>query len=744
MTLPQPDLESQPEQIQDENSELNLLDLLDVVLDNRWLVAVVTGFVIALGAGYAFLSNPIYEADSLIQVEDTKSGNVGGLLGDAASLFEIRSPATAEIEILRSRLVVGRAVQNLSLDLSVTPRYLPLVGRWLARRATGPSAPRFLGVRGYVSGNESLTVERFEVPPAQEGERFSVVLTAQGYDLLSPDDALLGKSKVGQPLEFALAGVPGHLLVTGVTGEPGATFYLVRSSLLQETEELQRRLNISEQGRQSGVIRASLEGDDPVRIARALNEIGALYVRQNIERKAAEAEKTLGFLSSVLPQLRTQLEDSEKNFNQFRNQRGTFDLGIEAKVVLDQAVALQTNLLTLQQKRQELTARFTALHPSVQAVDEQIRSINVEITAVNARVNTFPSVEQDLLRLTRDVKVNTDLYVSLLNSSQQLRLVKEGKVGNVRIVDVAAVPEVKVKPKRTLVLVAAAALGLLAGIAFAFVRNSLRHGIKDPADIELHLGLSVFATLPHAEAQLEFARNAKAKIPGMHVLAVAVPQDQAIESLRSLRTALQFAMLDSANNVVVITGPTPGVGKTFTSVNFAAVLGAADKKVLLIDADLRKGHLHEYFGLRRARGLSDVVSGSVKAEEALRRQAVPNVDFLSTGTMPPNPAEVLAAPATRSLLQQMISQYDLVIIDTPPVLVAADTAILASFAGAVFMVARADVTTLGELEESAKRLANSGVRARGVIFNDLNLSRRRYGYGAGYKYSRYRYTNYRY
>ena len=440
MNTPQPSLQPVPPPMQDDGEEINLLELLDVLLDSRWLIAVITAVAVALGAAYTFLSTPIYEANSLIQVEQAKASNATGALGDAGQLFEIQSSTAAEMEILRSRLVVGQSVQNLHLDLSVTPKYLPVVGRWLARRATQPSDPGFLGMNGYISGNESLTVGSFDVPTTLQGKRCSVVLTAQGYELLSPDGALLGKGVVGQPLDFAVDGQQGRLLALSAAGKPGAAFYLMRSSLLTVTEALQRSLNIEELGRQSGVIRTSLEGSDPSRIARVLNEIGSLYVRQNVERKSAEAEKSLGFLGSFLPQLREQLEESEKKFNQFRNQNNMFDLGAEANVVLAQAVGLQTKLLELQQKRQELASRFTALHPSVQTIDAQINTINGEIAALNGRVKTFPNLEQDLLRLTRDVKVNSDLYVSLLNSSQQLRLVKEGKVGNVRIVDVAVVP----------------------------------------------------------------------------------------------------------------------------------------------------------------------------------------------------------------------------------------------------------------------------------------------------------------
>lgn len=728
----------------DDNDGINLLEILDVVLDQRWLIAGVTALAVALGGANAYLATPIFMANSLIQVEDIKGGGIGGLLGDMGGAFDIKSPASAEIEILRSRLVVGQAVSNLQLDLSVSPKYLPLVGRWLSRRATAPSTPGFMGLGGYVSGNESLQVGYFKAPPELQGTQFTVALSAQGYTLRSSDDVTLGQGRFGEALVFKHNGASGELLLVSATGLPGAEFYLGRASHLGQTQQLQRSLVITEQGRQSGVLNVSLEGSDPALAARTLNEIGALYVRQNVERKAAEAEKSITFLNTQLPQLRKELESSETKFNQFRNRNGTFDLGTEAQAVLDQVVSLRVNLLGLQQKRKDLESRFTAQHPSMQALDAQIKDITAQISSLEGKSKTFPNVEQDLLRLTRDVKVNNDLYTGLLNSFQQLRLVKEGKVGNVRIVDVAAVPERAIKPERSRIVSIAAVLGLLAGLGLAYLRNSLRPGIKTPDDIEQHLGLHVFATVPHSPVQVVQAQNVKAKTAGTHLLAVLEPQDPAVESLRSLRTALQFAMLDAPNNIVLITGPTPGIGKSFTSANFAAVLGAANKRVLLIDADLRKGHLNQYFGLHRSKGLSEVLAGTLKLQDALHKQVAPMVDFLSTGTMPPNPAEVLMTPTTQALLQQLSSLYDLVIIDTPPVLAASDTAILAPLAGAVFMVARAEVTSLSELQESAKRLLQSGVPTRGVIFNDLNLSKRRYGYGMGYKYGRYRYTNYQY
>lgn len=755
MNLPNPSAQSaQPSlpnlPMGDDDDSINLLDLLDVVLDQKMLIGAVTAIAILLGGGYAITATPIFQANTLIQVEDSKGSGLGSLIGDAGSLFDIKSPATAEIEILRSRLVVGQAVSNLQLDLSVTPKYVPYIGQWMARGKTEPSTPGFLGQSGYVRGNESIRIGSFTVHPSQEGQRFSIVLTQKGYELLSPDGDKLGQGNFEKPLSFTHEGLPGLLVVGGAVGQPGAEFYITRLSHLNVTEGLQQDMKIAEQGKQSGVLRTTLEGDNPQLITKILNEIGNLYVRQNIERKAAEAEKSLAFLGTQLPQLKIQLEDSEARFNQFRVQKGTFDLNQEASSLLRESVEQKIKLLDLQTKRKELEIRFTAQHPSIQALDSTIRDIQAQLRAMESKAKTLPGIEQDLLRLTRDVKVNNELYTNLLNSFQQLRLVKEGKVGNVRIVDVAVKPEKPVKPQRSLVLALSGVMGLLAGLGLAFLRNSLRPGIKNAEALEHSLGMHVFATIPLSAAQTQLDADTQGKKPGTHLLAALKPNEAAIESLRSLRTALQFAMLDAANNIVLISGPTPGIGKSFTSANFAAVLAAAGKRVVLVDADMRKGHIHQFFGLQRGVGLSELIAGTQPLAKVMHTAVAPGLDFVSTGTMPPNPAELLMSPSAQDLLKTLSAQYDIVLIDTPPVLAVSDTAILAPQAGTTFLVVRANVSSLGEVQEATKRLQQSGVTVKGVIFNGLDITKRRYGYGSGYgygyKYKRYgyRYQSYNY
>jgi tyrosine-protein kinase Etk/Wzc len=723
--------------------EINLVEYWDIVLDNRWLVAAVTTLALAIGVAYAFLARPVYESNLLIQVEDS-STSAKSFLGEAASLFDVKTPAAAEIEIIRSRMIIGKAVDNILLYIDAKPRYLPLVGNWLARRATGLSEPGFLGFGGYVTGAEQIAVSVFDVPRELESTPFSVKAGAAGqYSLSHPRLSESFVGRVGAPLVRSTPLGTVSLTVSSLRAKSGAEFNVVRHSRLATIEELQSNLKLTEKGRQSGVIDATLQSADSQQLTATLNEIGHLYVRQNVERKAAEAQKMLSFLDTQLPQFKKQLDQSEEAYSRYRNKQGTVALDEEAKTVLASSVDLHSKLIEAEQKRRELISRFTPEHPAVKTLDAQIAAWNREIEKLNARVRAMPTVQQDALRLERDAKVNNEAYQSLRNNALQLQLIREGKVGNVRLIDEATLPESPVKPKRSLVLALSAAFGVIGGVMLALARNALNRGIRDPQEIEAHTGLSVYSTIPRSPEQERLAGLAVERQPGLHLLAAKAPQDPAVESLRSLRTALQFAMLDAPNNRVLVTGATPGVGKSFVAANFAVILASAGKRVLLVDADLRKGHLNYYFGVRREGGLSEVVAGTLKASEAIRRDLVPNLDLLPTGVLPPNPAELMMSAAFANVLEALSSEYELVIVDTPPVLVAADTLGMAAQVGTVLLVARSGETQMGELHESAKRLAQAGKTVSGVLFNAIDLSRRHYG-SYGYKYGGYRYRQYSY
>lgn len=731
---------SQQPNLRGKDDEINLASVLDILLGNRRLIGAITAAFIALGALYAFLGTPIYKADILVQVEDSSPGvATNNMLADMSSMFDVKSTAPAEIEIMNSRLVISRSVDNLHLFIEQEPRYFPLIGSMIARRNKNLSTPGLFGIGGYAWGSEKIDVDVFNVPSRLEGESFTVTVQDQErYILSSSEFSQAFEGVVGETEKFSIAGDEIELRVAQLEARAGIAFKLVRKSRLKTIQDLQDQLYISEKGKQSGIIGAELLGTDPFLVSETLNEIGRQYIRQNVERKSAEATKSLDFLDDQLPQLKDELDNAENLYNALRERIGSIDMGEEAKLLLQQSITIETQIVELRQKRKDLATRFAESHPSILTIEQQINALQSEQAKISERIKKLPNNEQGVLRLMRDVTVNTGLYTGLLNNIQQLKLLQAGKIGNVRLVDVSAVPEIPVKPKKLLVLAIAALAGLLFGVATAIIRDILFGGIRNPGDIESLAGLSVYSIVPLSDAQGDLNRKIKGKSSELALLTVSYPHDTTIECLRSLRTALQFAMLEAHNNIVLITGPTWGVGKSFIAANLSAVIASSGKRVLLIDADLRKGYLNEHFGLERGKGLSGMISCDIALTEGLHKSILPNLDFISTGTLPPNPAELFLVGRMAELFQEFSHSYDIVLIDTPPILASSDTGILAALAGTVFLVARADVTKIADIVESMKHLAQSGARAKGVIFNGIKPGARRYGYGA--KSGSYRYT----
>ncbi|WP_232080773.1 Wzz/FepE/Etk N-terminal domain-containing protein [Variovorax sp. SRS16] len=377
----------------EEEDSLDFGHYVDVLLANKWLIAIITLVVFAIGIIYAFLERPIYESNMVIQVEDPDTGSKS-ILSQAGGLVDVKTPASAEIEIIRSRRIVGEAVDASKLYIAASPRYVPYIGGWMARRATGLSDPGFMGFGGYVSGLERITVADFDVPVSLEGRLFTVTARAGGqYSLEYPGlQAITGT--VGTPLKANTASGPIELLITELAGKPGAQFNVVRNPKLPTIIGLQSSLNLAERVKASGIINVSLQDGDPYKLVRVLNAVGDQYVKQNVERKSAEAQKTLAFLDVQLPQFKKQMEASEEIYNRYRNQKGTVAFNEEAALILGQAVDRQTKLLEAQQRRTELEARFTANHPSVQTLDTQIATLKTDIANIQMRIKGLPAIRR--------------------------------------------------------------------------------------------------------------------------------------------------------------------------------------------------------------------------------------------------------------------------------------------------------------------------------------------------------------
>lgn len=727
------------DRIDEREGMVDLTSWFDVLVRYRWTFFGVAGLVILAGMFYAWIARPVYQADIMVQVEENLNPSTAAANRVAASIspvFDVKPAASAEIELLQSRMVVGRAVDNLMLNIEASPRYFPILGRAIAQNDPELSRPGLFGWGGFAWGGESISVTELNVPAEMEERKIMVTALGDGqYRVSFASDPATATGKVGAPLTVRTAYGPVQMTIAKLDGRPGTQYVVRHLPRATAISRLQRQLHIMERGKQSGVIGVTLEGESPQLTAAILNEIGMEYVDQNVRRKAAEAEKSLAFLEGQLPQLKQQVETAETRYNAMRNQRGTVDLSEESKLILGQSVQIQTRLQELQQKRQELTMRFVGDHPSIAAIDNQINSLSNQLNSVTGRIQRLPDVEQNVLRLMRDVKVSTELYQALLNDVQQLKLMKASKVGTARLVDPATVPLKPVRPNRMLIVGVAGGLGVLLGLLMVVLRRSLDGGLTDADEIEQQTGLTVYSTIP--QSQLQTRRFAGAR-PQPGLLALQEPEDPAMESLRSFRTALQFALVGSRNRIVVMTGPAPGVGKSFICANFAAILAAGGKRVLLIDGDLRRGGLNHRFGSRRSPGLSELLVGA-PLDKVVQRQVAPGLDFIATGEHVPQPADMLNSTAMEALLDELKTRYDVVLIDSPPVLSASDAGILASKAGAVFLVARADMTTSSELQASSKALRHAGGDVKGVLFNGLQVEGR--WYRSHYHFGKYRYLN---
>ena len=719
------------------DEDVDFRSYLHTLRDHRRLIISIAFLATLFGIAAAYLVKPVYESNLLIHVEESSVKEPKNILSDIGAMFDSKTAAATEMELLRSRLVVARAIDNLRLTIRATPVYFPLIGRWVATHNKQLGTPGLFGFGGYAWGVEKIDVPVFNVPDSLQNLNFIVTAERDGrFRLRQPGKNIDLKGQVGVAMDAVTEYGPLNVRIDTIEGKPGAQFNLIRSSRLSTIENIQNGLNVFELGKQSGVISATLQGDNPLFVGSVLNEIAREYMHQNAFRKTEEAQKSLALLDKQLPELKKQLEQSEAKLNTFRNDHGTIDLGEEARISLQQSAAAKLRKIDLEQKRSELLNRFTVDHPTVIGVTSQIREINQEIAAIAQHVRSLPQLEQDVLRLNRDVKVNADLYTALLNTEQQLRLATLGKASSVRLVDIPVVPEKPVSPNRPKVIVFALLLGLILGALAAFTRKAMRGGIDDPNEIEKMLGLPVFVSIPHSKMQADLQEEGGANTKRLPLLARSASSDIAIESLRNFRASLQFSLPRATSNVVMLAGPTAGMGKTFVSVNLAALMAASGKRVLLIDADFRNGHLHTYFELGRQSGLADYLAGSSRIEQVINRNVIDNLDFISTGSLPQHPAELLMRPAFASVLKGLGEQYDIILIDAPPILPVADTLIIGPHVGSIYIITRAGVTTPGEISESIKRLEHAGVTPKGILFNDMKAEPGRQAYG--YKYGRLR------
>lgn len=708
-----------------DSDEIDLGRLVGELIDHRKLIISVTALFTLLSLVYALFATPIYQADALVQVEQKQAN---AILSNLSQMLPDSQPQSApEIALLQSRMILGKTVDDLNLQTRVKQDYFPIFGRGWAR-LTGEKP-------------SEINISRLYLPVTDDDSPEIKLIVKDDMHYTLKSDSFSIDGKVGELVDAKNISIK----VDSITAPKGTTFSVSYVSKLKAISDLQDILTVADQGKDTGILTLSLTGDNPKLIEKIIDSITNNYLAQNISRQAAQDEKSLDFLNRQLPQVRGELDAAEDKLNLFRRQNDSVDLSLEAKSVLDQIVNVDNQLNELTFRESEISQLYTKEHPTYKALMEKRKTLQDEKAKLNKRVTAMPETQQEILRLSRDVESGRAVYKQLLNRQQELNIAKSSAIGNVRIIDNAVTEPKPIKPKKIIIVLLGIILGGGVSVAIVILQVFLRRGIESPEQLE-ELGVNVYASIPVSETfskktSQSFKRN---KIKGVNeyrdgLLAIENPADLAIEAIRGLRTSLHFAMMEARNNILMISGASPNAGKTFVSTNLSAIIAQSNKKVLFIDADLRKGYTHKLFEVSNDNGLSDLLAGKTDIAKAIKKLPAAGFDFISRGNIPPNPAELLMHERFGKLLEWANNEYDLVVIDTPPILAVTDAAIIGNYSGTTLLVARFEMNTPKEIEVSVKRFEQSGVKVKGCIMNGVVKKASSY-YSYGYSYYGYSYN----
>ncbi|KWE65144.1 protein-tyrosine kinase [Burkholderia ubonensis] len=755
----------------DENGGSSPKEMMRVVIDNIWTVILITAAVTIAASLYCVLATRVYSADAVLQVDRSNSGGLGIAAQPNAQTQQPATPmaqlSQTEIQIIRSRAVLTPIIERYRLFVSVTPRAVPVLGRIAERFATpGHLAAPWLGLSGYGWGGEQADIAVLDVPASLESKELEfTALQDGGYRLADPDGHVLVEGAVGK----VASGSGVRILITQLVARPGTRFGITRYNEIDAMQRFLRDLRVSEQGADTGLIKVSYESADPVRATAIANDIAQNYMASHIAYRQDEANRMLAFVNGELPRLRTEMKVAEDKLARHQATTASLQPASESQVYLQGIMDFDRQIATLTIQRTQMLEHFTTESTQVRTIDQQLGQLNMAKRNFEARFASMPAAARQSADLTRDAKVAEQIYVAMVGKANELSVTRAGTIGNAHILDAAVRPAAPIKPQSAFIIPIGSVLGLMCGVLFVTVPRRFSSKIEDPVAVERRFRLSGLGVIPFSEEQVRLSRclqqvdatqrepdtcgdapapripDGRAGVPDdaapsmcdlrSTLLAMRCPQDVSVEALRCVRTAVVSEVADLPGKVLVITSPTPSTGKSFVASNLAVLLAETGSRVLLIDADLRRGNLAARFGQPRACGLADLLAGQIDARRAIRPIIDDRLSFISTGPYTANPSVLLSTPRMDELLDEFRASFDFVIVDSPPVLAVSDASMAARSADATILVLRANVQTEREIEETLSRLERAGARVIGPVFNAVAIRRsdkRLYQYTAAY------------
>lgn len=718
--------------VEKEDDEIDLMALLLALLRGWKTILFFAILGLLIGILYSRYVNPTYKSEALIQI-DEKSSGISELGGDISELIGAEdSKAQTEAELIRSRMVLEPVINSLHLRIRLADPEVGAIDRIVNDRTnTAIHTPEGVSL---TTTDGQASISQFNVSQGYLNQPFTLIRSETGFTLSNELDEF--KGQLNQPHQFK--GVDGRIQIT-VNDLPADshTISLTKQSLQKTINTVNDALSVVEKGEQTGIIQLSMTGNNQQQTSLILKEIVLSYMRQNQSRGTEDTTRTLEFMETQIPLLREKLEDSEAEFNEFRTKYGTIDVSQEAEILLAENSQIDTQLSELKLKKADLTTYYTDEHPLVIQIDEQIAVLNARKQKIDNTIAGLPEVQREFLKLSQDTEINREIYLNLLKNYQQLQIAKAGQTGFARIIDLPINTFEPIAPRKLLIMALALILGGMLGTMLVLLKNLLRNVVKDPERLEVKTGVPVIATVPRSPLLTRLQKNKKSP---NRLLAHADNDSLSYEAIKSLRTNLMFGMpvvgkVGERAKVVLITGESPGVGKSFISANLTEVFSQLDKKVLIIDADMRLGELHRMFDMTPDNGLGDYLAQHIELARVIHPTSIDNIDFMPRGQHPKNPSSLLSGDKFKQMMTELNEHYDYIVIDSPPILAASDAMVMSHYADRVLMVTRYDQSVEGQVAYAIKQMHKADIQVDGIILNDVQQGlMSKYSYHYSYAY----------
>ncbi len=728
--------------------EAHLTDYINVVL-RRWKIALLVFLLVFIGiALYTYTRVPVYEAYATLEVQKAQKGGMLAELG-----VESDNTLSTEIEVLRSRSLAEQVVRRMNLEWQVV------------KDAKGLAA----SVLEFAAGAQwpGITI---------------TLLDPLSYQVTDLTGRLLGSARSGE--RFRAEGLVLQLDIAN--GAAGQAMTFERQPVEPLVNDLLNNLRVTELGKGSNILRVSSQSSDPVHARNVVNTLSEAYRELNVASKTRQAGKTVDFIDQQLIGLKDVLDRSEQDLQEYKLQTGLITLGPEGGGLVEKLVSLEqqkaevvlkrqrvdyaitelrkaiagnsaftsptiegvpqiaeaaNRMAELEAERKGLLVDLTPAHPAVLELQGQIRRVQEAmlstyhslrqelefeerdltqtIAGFDEKLKDVPEAELELAKRSRIHRVNAELYTFLLQKQQEASIAEAATISSVEIIDPALTPKMPIKPNKKKNLALGLILGLMLGTGLVFLLDYMDQTVKTAEDVRDKLGLNVFGIIP----RIPFA-DEDARLPSRRLVTTLEPKAPVVEAFRALRTNLNYTIAKQKHKIIMVSSSLPGEGKSTVAGNLAVVMSQTGAKVLLVGCDLRRPSLYGMFGLKNVPGLVDLLTSENQA--ALRHVEKPKLDLLTAGTVPPNPAEILASNRFAKFLQMARDRYDYVVIDAPPVLPVTDTQILAPLVDLCLVVLEPCRVPEKAARQMVEALKSVDAKIAGVILNDKT--------GRGFKY----------